>query len=55
MGRVGSAEHQLVVIQQINQAGIAFHELDDQGDDALQHLLQAHLADHEPADFLEQA
>ena len=54
MRRVGSAQHQLVVIQQIDQAGIAFREFHHQGNDALQNLLQAHLAHHEPADLLEQ-
>src|SRR5579864_1724847 len=55
MRGVRCTQHQLVMIQQVHQAGIAFHELDDQGNDTLQNLLQAHLAYHEPADFLEKA
>ena len=43
------------MIEQVHQAGIALHELDDQRDNALQNLLQAHLAHHEAADLLEQA
>ena len=54
MRRVGSAQHQLVVVQQVDQAGIALRELDHQRNHALQHLLQAHFANHEAADLLEQ-
>ena|SRR2546423_1231126 len=43
------------MIQQIDQARIAFHELDNQGNDALQDFLQAHFPDHESADLLKEA
>ena len=55
MRGIGSAQHQLGVNEEVDQAGIAFHEFDDQGDDALQHLLQAHFPNHQAADFLKQA
>ena len=53
--RVGSAQHQLVAVEQVDQAGIALRELHHQRDDALQNFLQAHLPNHEAADLLEQA
>ena len=43
------------MIQQINQAGIAFHELHDERNDALQNFLEAHVTHHKATDFLEQA
>ena len=43
------------MIQQIDEARIAFHELDNQGNDALQDFLQAHFPYHEAADLLKQA
>ena len=55
MRRIGGTQHQFLVIQQIDQAGIALGELDHQGNNTLQHFLQAHFADHEPADLLKKA
>ena len=55
MRRVGGAQHQFLAVEQVDQAGIAFGEFHDQGDDALQNVLQAHFPDHEAADLLEQA
>ena len=55
MRRVGRAEYEFFVVQQVYQAGIALGEFHDQRNYALKDLLQAHFADHEPADLLEQA
>jgi hypothetical protein len=52
MRSVRGAEHQFGVLEQIYEAGIALHEFDNQGDDALQNLLEAHFPHHQPADFL---
>ncbi len=49
MRRVGSAKDEFFLIDQVNQAGIALHEFDNERDDALQDFVQAHLTDHETA------
>jgi hypothetical protein len=50
---VGSAKHQIVAVAKVNQAGIAFGIFHNQRNDSLQNLLQTHIPNHEPADFLE--
>jgi hypothetical protein len=50
---VGSAQHQFVPVAKVNQTGIALGVLDNQGNNALQNLLQSHFPNHKPADFLE--
>ena len=52
--RVRSAKHQIVAVAEIHQAGIALRVFHHQRYNALQNLLQAHLAHHEPADLLKQ-
>ena len=49
------AQNQLIVVDQIHQARVAFHEFGNQRHGPLQNFLQAHLANHEPAHPLKQA
>ncbi len=51
---IGGAQDELLAIEQINQAGVALHEFRDQVHNPLQDLLQTEVANHEPADFLEE-
>jgi hypothetical protein len=44
----------MVGVTKINQTGIALRILDNEGNDALQNLLQTHIPHHEPADLLEE-
>src|SRR5450759_2776146 len=53
--RIGRAEHQVFAIQQVDQARIAVREFHHQGDNALEHVGQAQVANHETADLLEHA
>jgi hypothetical protein len=55
MRRIGGAQNQFIIIDQVDQTRVARHELTDEADNALQNLDEAQLADHEPADLLEQA
>jgi hypothetical protein len=50
--RVGGAQHELIVIDQVNQAGIALGKLDNKLNDALQHFVQTQIPNHQPADLL---
>lgn len=50
----GCAKDQPVLIEQVQQAGVALHKFDDQGDDSPKDLLQTHIAHHKAADLLEQ-
>ncbi len=52
--RIGSAEDELVIGEEIHQAGIALGELGDQGNNALKNFGKAHFAHHEAADLLEE-
>ncbi len=54
MMSVGRAKYQIIAVTEVNQAGIALGIFDHQGYDALQNLLQSHIPNHEPADFLEE-
>ena len=54
MWRVGSAQHQLVLVQKVHQAGIAFHELYHERNNTSQNLREAHVANHKTADLLKQ-
>src|SRR5579884_2022261 len=55
VGLIGRAQDQVLAIQQIDEAGIAGGVFDDQGHDAVEHILQAQIPHHEPADLLKQA
>ena len=52
---IGRAQDQFVLVQQVNQAGVAFHEFHNERNNALQDLLETHFLHHEPADALKQA
>jgi hypothetical protein len=52
--RIRGTEHKTIGVAKINQAGIALSVFDDQGNDTLQDLLEAHLANHEAANLLKQ-
>jgi len=53
--RVGSAQHQVLAVEEVHETRVALGELDHQGHDALQNFREAHFPDHEAADLLEQA
>ena len=55
MLQVGSAQDQLVAIDQVDEAGIRTGKLNHQRDDSLQDLQERHFADHEAANLLKQA
>jgi hypothetical protein len=52
--RIGSAQNQVFAVAKVNQARIALGKFHDQRHNSLQNLLQAHVANHEAADFLKQ-
>jgi hypothetical protein len=54
MVRVGSAQHKLVSVAKVNQAGIALGKLDHKRYDTVENLLEAHLPHHKTADLLEE-
>lgn len=51
---VRGAKKQVALIEEIEQAGIGAHELNDKGIDGGENLLEAEFLDHETADFLKQ-
>jgi len=51
---VRRTQYKVVAVAKIDKAGIAFRKFDNQRNNALQDLLQTHIAYHEPADFLEE-
>ncbi len=52
MMSVRRTEDQFIAVAKINQAGIALGIFDNQGNDSLQNILQTHIPNHKPADFL---
>jgi hypothetical protein len=53
-GGVGGAEDKLVAVGEIDDTGVTFEVLDEEGDDALENLLQSGLANHQAADALKE-
>ena len=55
MRSIGSTKHQFFAIQKVHQARIALGVLHDERNHSFQDFLKAHFANHESADFLEEA
>jgi hypothetical protein len=53
-GGVGGAEDEFGAIGEIDYAGVTFEVLDEEGDNALENLLERGLANHQAADALEE-
>jgi hypothetical protein len=53
-GTIAGAQHQLAIIQQVQQAGVAFHELHHQRDHAVESILELGLPHQVAADLLQQ-
>jgi hypothetical protein len=47
-------QYELIFLNQINQAGVAFEKVPDKEDDFVQSVFQHQLPNHQPADSLEE-